>query len=158
MNCREVRPDCPADGKETEMKKYYYEHRIQYYETDQMQIAHHSNYIRWFEEARTEALKEAGFAYDMIEAAGIIVPVVSVQADYKMMSRFPEDLVIETSVKSYNGIRLVIQYEIREKKSGELRCTGESSHCFLEKGSNKIVSLKKKYPEVHAVYAGMMED
>lgn len=29
-----------------------YLHKVQYYETDKMGIAHHSNYIRWMEEAR----------------------------------------------------------------------------------------------------------
>ena len=27
-----------------------YNHKAQYYETDQMGIIHHSNYLRWFEE------------------------------------------------------------------------------------------------------------
>ena len=31
-----------------------YEHIVQYYETDQMKVVHHSNYIRWFEEARID--------------------------------------------------------------------------------------------------------
>ena len=29
-----------------------YEHHVKYYETDQMGIVHHSNYIRFMEEAR----------------------------------------------------------------------------------------------------------
>ena len=34
------------------MEETVYMHEVQYYETDAMQIVHHSNYIRWFEEAR----------------------------------------------------------------------------------------------------------
>ena len=48
-------------------KTYVWDHKIQYYETDQMQIAHHSNYIRWFEEARTAAMEEAGLGYEIID-------------------------------------------------------------------------------------------
>lgn len=33
------------------MEEYGYKHKVQYYETDQMGVVHHSNYIRWFEEA-----------------------------------------------------------------------------------------------------------
>lgn len=40
-----------------------YRHRVQYYETDQMKVVHHSNYIRWFEEARTDFLEKSGFSY-----------------------------------------------------------------------------------------------
>ena len=36
-----------------------YQHKVQYYETDQMGIVHHSNYIRWFEEARTDYMGTA---------------------------------------------------------------------------------------------------
>lgn len=54
-----------------------YEHRVQYYETDQMGIVHHSNYIRWFEEARTYVLEEMGFGYKEMEHCGIISPVLA---------------------------------------------------------------------------------
>ena len=46
------------------------EHKVQYYETDGMGIVHHSNYIRWFEEARVDLLEQLGFGYDRIEEAG----------------------------------------------------------------------------------------
>lgn len=41
-----------------------YQHKVQYYETDQMGIVHHSNYIRWFEEARTDYMEKMGMGYD----------------------------------------------------------------------------------------------
>ena len=49
-----------------------YEHIVQYYETDQMGIVHHSNYIRWFEEARSYILEQIGFGYKKMEEEGII--------------------------------------------------------------------------------------
>ena len=48
----------------------HYDHKVQYYETDGMGIVHHSNYIRWFEEARVDLLEQLGFGYDRIEEAG----------------------------------------------------------------------------------------
>ena len=67
------------------MKKTFdlYEHLAQYYETDQMGIIHHSNYIRWFEEARTNLLDQMGFGYDQMEKLGIIVPVLEIACLYK---------------------------------------------------------------------------
>ena len=44
-----------------------YTHKVQYYETDAMAIVHHSNYIRWFEEARLDYLEQIGLPYDEIE-------------------------------------------------------------------------------------------
>ena len=65
-----------------------YEHKVQYYETDGMGIVHHSNYIRWFEEARVDLLEQLGFGYDRIEAEGYSGPVLEVACQYKTMSRF----------------------------------------------------------------------
>ena len=66
------------------------EHKVQYYETDGMGIVHHSNYIRWFEEARVDLLEQLGFGYDRIEAAGYSGPVLEVSCQYKTMSKFGE--------------------------------------------------------------------
>ena len=63
-------------------------HKVQYYETHQMQIVHHANYIKWFEEARINLLDEMNFGYHEMEAAGILVPVLSVSAEYRSMTRF----------------------------------------------------------------------
>ena len=70
-----------------------YEHRVQYYETDQMGIVHHSNYIRWFEEARTDMLRQIGIGYGEMECRGIASPVLEVSAKYRAMTRF-EDMVV----------------------------------------------------------------
>lgn len=58
------------------MKPYI--HRVQYYETDRMGITHHSNYIRWMEEARVAFLEEIDWGYDRLEAEGVVSPVLSV--------------------------------------------------------------------------------
>ena len=60
-----------------------YTHQVQYYETDKMQITHHSNYIRFMEEARIDFLNHIGFGYDKMEELGISSPVIGIQCDYK---------------------------------------------------------------------------
>ena len=64
------------------------EHLVQYYETDQMGVTHHSNYIRWFEEARTKLFEEIGLGYKGMEEMGIISPVVGLTAKYKTMAKY----------------------------------------------------------------------
>ena len=73
-----------------------YEHKVHYYETDQMGIAHHSNYIRWFEEARVDFMEQGGFSYKELESRGIISPVLEVNAKYKSMCYFGDRLCICT--------------------------------------------------------------
>ena len=133
-------------------KKYQlYEHQAQYYETDQMGIIHHSNYIRWFEEARTDLMDQIGFGYDQMEKQGIIVPVLSVNCEYKSMVRYNDRVYIIPKIDVFNGIRLQISYRVIDKKSGELRSFGESKHCFLGDGG-RPVSLKKVDKELYNLF------
>lgn len=135
----------PEKGQE---KNHYpgYVHRVQYYETDQMGCVHHSNYIRWFEEIRSDYLAFLGMDYDRMEAAGIISPVLTIQAEYKTMARYGETVDVHVRVKEYNGIRIRLEYEICDQADGALRCRGESSHCFLNR-EGRPLSLKKAHPE-----------
>ena len=55
-----------------------YQHKVQYYETDKMGIVHHSNYIRWMEEARIDFLSQIGWDYKKLEESGVISPVTAV--------------------------------------------------------------------------------
>ena len=137
-------------------EKKTYEHKVQYYETDHMGIVHHSNYIRWFEEARTYMMDEMGFGYGEMEKCGVMSPVLSVHAEYKSMTRFPDVVLIETKIISYNGIKLQLSYTITDKETGEVRCIGESRHCFLNKSGNPV-SLKRSYPEIHSLFEEMKE-
>ena len=54
-----------------------YKHKVHYYETDKMGVTHHSNYIRWMEEARVAYLAEVGWDYARLESLGMISPVVA---------------------------------------------------------------------------------
>ncbi len=133
-----------------------YEHKVQYYETDQMKVVHHSNYIRWFEEARVFMLEYYNCNYDKLEAMGIISPVLSVNAEYKSMTRFGETVQIEAKVTQYNGIKFTIGYVIQDKETGTVRCTGETKHCFINE-QGQLLSLKRSYPEIHQLFEAMKD-
>ena len=129
-----------------------YEHKVQYYETDGMGIVHHSNYIRWFEEARVDLLEQLGFGYDRIEEAGYSGPVLEVSCQYKTMSKFGETVRIEASITQYNGVRMTLHYDVYDKATGTLRCTGDSRHCFIN-AEGKPAILKRCWPEFDATLA-----
>ena len=131
-------------GKSLEI--YPYEHHAKYYETDQMGIIHHSNYIKWMEEARMNLMEQIGFGYKQMEALEIISPVVSISVDYVSMVRFDDTVVIETRITKYNGVKMELEYVMYDKTSGDKRATAKSSHCFLNRSGTPI-SLKRMYPE-----------
>ena len=125
-----------------------YRHKTQYYETDQMGIIHHSNYIRWFEEARTDFLEKLGMGYDKMEAEGIISPVLSVSCEYRTMTHFGETVAVAVALTKYNGVRLELEYTVTNADSGDVRAVGTSEHCFLDREGN-ILFLKRSSPEYH---------
>lgn len=133
-----------------------YERSAYYYETDQMAIIHHSNYIRWFEESRIDYMAQMGFSYERMEKEGIIIPVIEVQCKYISMVRFGDTVVIHPWISKYTGTRLDVSYEVRDKKTGELRTTGYSKHCFLNK-EGRVCSLKKTLPEAHEAFLASLE-
>lgn len=83
-----------------------YDRSVYYYETDRMQIVHHSNYIRWIEEARLDWMKQIGWDYKSIEDDGYIIPVLGVTAEYKSMCHFGDDVLIHVSLSEYTGVRV----------------------------------------------------
>lgn len=139
------------------MKFRVYEHKTQYYETDQMGIIHHANYLHWFEEARVDMMEQMGMGYAQMEEQGIISPVLSIHSEYKTMARFGETVRILVHLKEYNGIRMTLEYTVIDKESGQVRCVGESRHCFLTR-DGKPVSLKRNYIEMDKAFREYSEE
>ena len=126
------------------MEKYV--HKVKYYETDKMGITHHSNYIRWMEEARIDFLEQIGFSYDKLEKEGVISPVVGVECDYKSSTTFADAVEVDVKVKQFSGVKLIIEYKMINQKTGELVLIGATKHCFINK-DGKVIILKKSFPE-----------
>ena len=123
-------------------------HQVQYYETDQMGIVHHSNYIRWFEEARLDFLEQAELPYDLLEQRGILIPVLEASAKYKMPVRFGEVVSIDLKLEQFNGLKGYFSYEVTEINSKRLCTTGRTGHCFLNE-QRQLINLKKSEPKIY---------
>lgn len=124
-----------------------YQHKVQYYETDKMGITHHSNYIRWMEEARTAFLEEIGWPYDKLEEQGVISPVVSVNCQYKQSSTFPDLITISVAVIACKGAKLVLSYRMTNQLGQEV-CLAQSEHGFVSR-DGRPVRLKTVYPDFY---------
>lgn len=127
------------------MEKYI--HKVQYYETDKMGITHHSNYIRWMEEARTDFLKQIGWSYEKLEKTGIVSPVVEASCKYKNPTTFSDEVIISVSIESLKGLKIMIHYEMC-KADGTLVAIADSTHCFLNK-QGRPIKISKDYPDFY---------
>ena len=123
-----------------------YKHKVQYYETDKMGITHHSNYIKWMEEARVDWLEKIGWGFDKLESLGMISPVVEIHCKYINSTIFNDIVEIKVKIKEYKGVKLIVEYEMINTKTNELVAIGESKHCFTTK-EGKPIRIKKQYPD-----------
>lgn len=135
-----------------------YTRRVHYYETDQMGIVHHSNYIRWFEEARTAYLDHHGASYAGVEAQGVQIPVVSVSCRYHTAVKFDQVIEIGVRLTDFNGVRAVFAYEIHPAGGGPLLAEGQSEHCFIDAQSRTPQNLKKRLPDFYARMALLCQE
>ena len=135
---------------------YIFNRKINYYETDKMGVVHHSNYIRFFEEARCEFLEDAGLPYDMLEEKGIMSPVLGFSCKYKQHVTFGDYIEIHTWIKEFSGVRFTVCYELYNKKTGALCVTGESNHCFTD-SNLKPLNMKKHHNDIYDKFLKLVE-
>lgn len=126
---------------------YLYERRAYYHETDQMGVIHHSNYLKWMEEARINLLDSCGVSYKLMEDNGIISPVTAISIDYKTPCKFDDIVILELNITEYTGVKMTFEYKIYNKENNAIYATAASKHCFIKDG--KIISLKKALPDIH---------
>lgn len=128
-----------------------YEREVFYYETDKMGIVHHSNYVKWLEEARNNFMVQIGYPFDKVENENLMVPVLDVYCKYIKAFRFGDSFSIRLIPKGFNGLRFSMDYEIRNKSNGEIYATGSSSHCFVN-NDMKLVNLRKTNLNIYETF------
>lgn len=134
-----------------------YERKINYYETDRMGVVHHSNYIRYLEEARCRWLEEMQMPFSKFEEEGITIPVLGVNCTYQHHVTFDDTIQIQIFVKEYTGVRMTVGYLVTDKKTGAIVLTGETKHCFTNRAL-KPIHLKKYNQAFHEKFASLVKE
>jgi len=126
-----------------------YIHKVDFYETDRMGVVHHSNYIRWFETARIDALDQAGLTYAKMEEDGLFGVTLSVDCEYRRSARFGQTVEVEPVLTDVDDRFMTIHYVVRDADSKKERATGNTKHCFVGL-DGKMLSLKETDPALYA--------
>ncbi|MBP5154585.1 MAG: acyl-CoA thioesterase [Lachnospiraceae bacterium] len=132
-----------------------YRHTVQYYETDKMGVVHHSNYIRWMEEARVDFLRQIGWELSRLEALGVGSPVTALECRFRRPAVFAEDIFITVCVRQFGGVRIQLGYTMLNS-AGETVCEAQSEHCFLHTDGS-LVRLQRELPEFSSVLKELAE-
>ncbi len=83
--------------------------RVRYAECDPFGVAHHSSYVPWLEEGRTELLRATGVTYAHLERAGVFLVITRLSLKYRRPVRY--DDLIEIRSRVVGGSRIKIQHE-----------------------------------------------
>lgn len=134
----------------------YYDRKINYYETDQMAIVHHSNYVRFFEEARVSFMEQVGYPYKRLEDEEILSPVLAVSCKFIKAVRFGDTIRIAVRLTSVSKVKCSFEYKITDAGTGELRAKGSSEHGFVRKDGKPAV-LPKESPEFYRTFMDEFE-
>ncbi len=107
--------------------------RVRYAETDAMGIVHHSTYIVWFEEGRSDFMRQIGVPYSEIERNGYYFTVVDVKARYILPAVYDEEVVVRTRLVEVKSRKLSIRYEVFRASDWTLLAEGESHHICVNR-------------------------
>lgn len=111
--------------------EYEVQIRVRYKETDQMGVMHHSNYVNYYEVARTELLRSRGVSYKEMEQRGVMLPVREVSLSFISPAYYDDLLTVKTRVYEKPGVKLRFDHEIYNE-AGVLLNTGSVTLVFVD--------------------------
>jgi len=127
------------------MKELYFDYvlRTRSAETDQMGVVYYGNYPQYLKLGRVEWLRSIGFTYKAMEEEGIMMPVVSLQIQYKKPALYDELITIRTKLKELPSTKIEFNYEILNEK-GELLSTANTVLVFVDAKTFRPVRCPEK--------------
>ena len=121
--------------------------RVEYHHTDQMGIVHHSNYVKFFEVARTEWLRASGLTYAEMERRGVMMPIVDVTVKYRNPALYDELISVTAYVDEPPMARMTFRYEVRGEDGRDI-ASGSTTLGFIDKETRRPVRAPKWLLEV----------
>jgi len=122
------------------MKEHKISIRVRYAETDQMGVVYHGNYAQYFEMGRVEWLRNKGVSYKELEDSGVMLPVVSLNMNYKKPAYYDDELTVVTKLAFLGGVKIEFIYEIVNQK-GELLTTAQTVLVFVDMKTKRPISV-----------------
>jgi len=119
---------------------------VRYAETDAQGVVHHANYLTWFEEGRSEFLRQQGCFYSDMERDGFLVIVARAEVDYRAPSFYEDRISIATTLEKGRGRLLEFTYRATNQ-TGVLVAEGRTRHLVLDE-QRRLVSLPDKYQQM----------
>lgn len=111
--------------------------RVRYAETDQMKTVYYGRYFEYFEQARSDMLRDIGLPYSHVEEMGLLLPVIEAHAEYRRPARYDEEIQICAYLKEKPVARVRVDYEVLREGETEPIAAGYTIHSFVNSGTGK---------------------
>lgn len=122
--------------------------RVRYADTDQMKTAYYAKYFEYFEQGRSDLLREAGMPYTELEQRGYYLPVVEAHAKYSKAARYDDEIIVKTILKDLPQVRIRIEYQIIHSETKELLAEGHTVHSFVNATTGKPTRAPEQFLEM----------
>ncbi len=119
-----------------------------------MGIAHHANYLPWFEIGRTDLCRSIGISYREIEERGFLLVVTEIGCRYRIPYRYDDEVLIRTGVDIASPRAMKFAYELRDGSGEVLHATGFSSHVWLDRETRRPISVRGEMIEKFKEFVG----
>ena len=106
--------------------------RVRYAETDQMGVVYYANYLVWFEVARCEWLRAAGWTYAALEQGGTVLPVIEAHCDYRVSTHYDDEIHVRTTCTWLSPVRLRFDYEVLTAGADFPAAVGHTIHAAVD--------------------------
>lgn len=116
--------------------------RVRYKETDQMGIAHHANYLPWFEIGRTDLCRLLGTSYREIEERGLLLVVAEIGCRYRVPYRYDDEVLIRTTVEMASSRGMRFRYELFDASGSTLQASGFTAHIWLDAATRRPTTVR----------------
>lgn len=130
---------------------------VRYAETDQMGIAHHSEYPVWYEVARTDLIKHIGLTYTQMERLGVMLPLSDLQCRYRGAARYEDELIVTAQVQSISAARITFAYAVYKAGEEKPINTGSTTHGFVDSATFRPINMKKRFLDLYNKMESMIE-
>ena len=135
------------------MISYQEKIRVRYKETDAMGVVHHSNYVTYYEQARTEFLRSFGTTYRQMEEQGVMMPVMEVSMKYFNPAHYDDLLTVKITLAELPTARMIFDHEIFNE-AGELVNTGRVVLAFMNARTRRATRAPKSFVDLFSEHFG----
>ena len=118
---------------------------VRFSEVDSMAVVWHGHYVKFLEDGREAFGSKYGFTYMEAYRNGFMIPVVKLEIDYKRPVGYEDGIIIRTCFKDTEAAKIIFEYEIVNKRTGQISATAKSIQAFIDAETRNLMLYAPEY-------------